>query len=245
MAADFPTTLVQDAKSVMFWGSDRLATTLAAFSLARRVGPSFVWLDVTDPSGPDDSYEPILEPLVDPSRRYATHTPAELQPETAAANAAAWNLIRPDEPKEVVAHLFEFLRLPQTVQSIASQLQPVNGPAVLFVTNADRIAEFYPQELESTRGLVDVFARQSIKLITAYSGAERTDRFAFDYVYRIDAGSDTGWPTARLVRERGELPTGTEGSDGQALEEIESVRMLLQAIESHRRTGADDSAAAV
>ena len=229
----------------MFWGADRLATTLAAFSLARRVGPSFVWLDITDPSGPEDSFESMLGPMVDSSRRYSTHTPADLQPETAAANAAAWNLIRPDEPKEVVANLFDFLRLPQTVQSIASQLQPVNGPAVLFVTNTDRIAEFYPQELESTRGLVDVFARQTIKLIVAYSGPERTDRFAFDYVYRIDPGPDAQWSTARLVRERGELPTGAEGSDGQPLEEIESVRLLVQAIESHRRTDADGSTAAV
>jgi hypothetical protein len=210
---EFAAPVYRTPDSVFFWGENRTTVTALAVALALRTGAPLVWLEIRDPSGRKDEYESLLGSRIPPSKRYITRSPEELAPELGASDMAVWKLVRADEPKETVSNLIDFLRLPTPVQELAAEMVPKRGWAVLLVTNADRITPLYPEELESTRAFTDALKRQGVKVVTAFSGPERKDRFVYDHVYRVEGPADAAWNSGLLRREKG-APSEGEGPGG-------------------------------
>ncbi len=114
------------------------------------------------------------------------------------------------------------------VRSAIAKLGPAAGRSVLLVTNADRVASFYPEDPESTRRYVDAIRSRSVKLVVAFAGPGRYDRFAYDCVFRVDPGRATDWRRALLSEERGASRRGTAGVLPTPLGEIDEVVRVLE-----------------
>jgi hypothetical protein len=232
---DFAKAVLESIDSVLVWSANRTAAAVVAYAVASDRGRPMMWLEIRDPDGASDAYASMLDPLVPMNQHYMTTSPEELAPETAASNLAAWNLIRSDEPSVEVTKLIKFLSLPQSVQQLTAEMTPGGGEAVLFVTNSDRLAEIYPDDVASTRTYVQAIRQQSIKLVTSLAGLERKDRFAHDHVFRIDVLNNADWREATVTCEQGEAPPGTAGAAPSRLAEVPSVARVLGAIGT--RTG--------
>jgi hypothetical protein len=223
---EFGPAVYRSTDSVFFWGENRTAATALALSVALRTGAPLVWLDVRDPAGREEEYESLLAPLVPRSRRYITRSPEDLTPEVTASNLAVWTLVRSDEPKANTSNLIDFLRLPAPVQALAAEMVPKGGWAVLLVTNVERLAPLYPEDVASTGAYVETLKGMGIKIVSAFSGPERTDRFAYDHVFRIEGTPGPTWDSGVLRREKS--PAGIESSTrpGTPVSEVEVLDPL-------------------
>jgi hypothetical protein len=217
---EFAPAVYRSTDSVFFWGENRTAATALALCVALRTNAPLVWLDVRDPSGREEEYEELLAPLVPRSSRYLTRTPEELAPEVEAANLAVWTLVRADEPKSNVSNLIDFLRLPAPVQALASEMVPQGKWAVLLVTNTERLAPLYPEDVASTAAYVDTLKHMGIKLVSAFTGSARKDRFAYDHVYRLEGDPGPPWDAGRLRREKGLGGRESDARTGTPIHEI-------------------------
>ncbi|MCI4319057.1 MAG: hypothetical protein L3K23_02855 [Thermoplasmata archaeon] len=215
--------------SVMFCGPDRTALAAAAFALASHSERTVTWLDIRNPNRPEDPYVPLFAPLVPPRHRLVTSTPDELAPEIAVSNVATWSLIRQDEPREVVMSLVDFLRLPEAVQRLVTSEALDRTPATLLVTNSDRIAPLYPEDVESTRLYVQAIKSQSIKLVATLPELDRRDRLAYDFVFQVQPGREAGWKESTLQVEAGELPLGSAGRAPTPFGSVDELRTILAA----------------
>ncbi|MCI4350346.1 MAG: hypothetical protein L3K15_02380 [Thermoplasmata archaeon] len=225
---DFAQPVLESMDPVFVWGANRTAVAVVAYAVANDFDRPLMWLEIRDPNGAADAYASMLDPLVPVTRHYQTKTPEELAPETAAANLAAWSLIRSDEPTEEVTKLVKFLSLPQAVQQLTAEMTPGGGEAVLFVTNSDRLAPIYPEEVASTQSYVQAIRQQSIKLVATFAGGERKDRFAYEHVFRVDVPERTDWQSGTVTCEQGEAPVGTAGATPTRLAEIHCVARVLR-----------------
>ncbi|HEV2317041.1 MAG TPA: hypothetical protein VGV89_05655 [Thermoplasmata archaeon] len=224
---DFDPMLYEGTGTVYLWGEDRTATAVAAFALARRVGASIAWLNIPAPSGGSGAAEGFIERLLPEVRRFNTHSPADLRPRSDAFDTIRWSLRRSDGSRGSVALLFNLLRLPASALPILRILLAGESVPALVITNADRIAASYPDELDATRRITHIVTRARIKLILSYNGPARADRFAFDHVLRIDRGPAADWRAATVVTEAPIPPASLAGSEAARLEFFESVRQLL------------------
>ena len=211
----------------MFCGPDRTAVAVAAFALASRSERTLTWLDIRNPTLPEDPYVPLLAPLVPSRNRILARTPDDLVPEIAVSNIATWSLIREDEPREVVVSLVDFLRLPESVQRLVTDEPFDRAPATLLVTNSDRIAQLYPEDVESTRRYVRSITAQSVKLVATLPVLQRQDRLAYDFVFQVRPGRQPGWKGSTIQVEKGELPFGSVGRDPTGLTSVDEVEPIL------------------
>lgn len=226
--SDFAESVYSSTQSVIFWGPDREANAIAAYAVASRHSASPVWLDIRDPGRAPDQYEKLLGVVSPKRQRLFSILPDELAPETAMANAATWELVRSDEPNEKVMQLVDFLRLPLSVQGLFDEMAPLKGPRCFLATNVDRIAMLYPEDEASTRGYNQVFRDQSVKLVSTLCGLVRKDRFAYDYVFRIDPTPGKEWRDALLTAEKGAMGGKMAGVDPTPLRKIRGITELLQ-----------------
>jgi hypothetical protein len=188
--------------SIFFWGLSRVAVNRLALECARRINPQFVWLEIQDPDHLPSSEDPSEAGEIPRERLYLAEQPEDIRPENAVANMALFTVIRPDEPQEVVGHLMDFLRLPTKVQQILSEMGPLESPGVFVCANAELISGFYPESIESTKPYLDVFRREGITLVTALTGKFRSDRMAFDYVFKVHATPKTSWKACIVECEK-------------------------------------------
>jgi hypothetical protein len=216
----FDRRLCSASDSVMFCGPDRTAVAVSAYALAASGGRTVTWLDIRNPNLPPDPYVALLAPFVPPKQRIVTSAPDELAPVIAVSNVAVWSLIRESEPKEAVVSLIDFLRLPESVQSLVSEgPSPENG-STLLVTNSDRLAALYPEDVASTRAFVQAITRQSVKLVSSLAGIVRVDRFAYDVVFQVSRGTSDGSENSLLKVEKGDLAVGSAGREPTSLRSI-------------------------
>lgn len=228
---EFAPALVESLDSVLFWGQDRTVVTAGAAALALRSNPSFLWLDVRGYDLGPDPYSRVLAPLVTDDRRYGADAEPELAPMDAPLGLSMASVVRAEEIDETVVGLVDFLRLPRAVQRLVSRRLPGTRPVVLLITSADRMAHFYLERTESTRGYVETLKSLGVKLVVSYVGPARRDRFAFDHSFRVDDGAGEDWAMAFLSTDRGGIPEGTAGFGPTRLGEIDSVREVMDRAE--------------
>ncbi|MCI4321039.1 MAG: hypothetical protein L3K05_01885 [Thermoplasmata archaeon] len=223
----FDRRLCSASHSVMFCGPDRTAVAVAAYALAAHGGRTVTWLDVRSPYRPPDPYVSLLAPFVPLEQRIVTSSPDDLAPEIAVSNVAVWSLIRESEPNEAVVSLIDFLRLPQSVQTLVSEGSTPEDGSTLLVTNSDRLSPLYPEDVASTRAFVQAITRQSVKLVASLAGLDRKDRFAYDVVFQVSPGAADGWANSILKVEKGELAAGSAGRLPTPLRSVDEVGPFL------------------
>lgn len=188
------------AVTILLTGSSRLAVNHAAYEFCRRINPGYFWLEVRAPDAPVSWREPSAQGLIPEKQLLTTSRPQELAPEDTEVDIALWKVIRPGDALSDVGHFANFMRLPSMIQALFPDITSTfdHRPAVFSLVNGDRIAEFYPVDLESTRALLEVFKQEHITFLFAALDSHRPDRLAFDYVFRIPAepAADEPWSGA-------------------------------------------------
>jgi hypothetical protein len=233
---EFSEDVLGGLDSVLVWGSDRTAAALCAYAVAAvRKGP-LAWLDLRDPRGSPDEVGVFLERVIPPEARYSTRTMSELAPVDPESNAALWTVIQPGDPDAAVSDLLNFLRLPRLIQSIATHLAEPSTPLTLFSTHTDRIVHLYPEDVEMTRRMHEATRAQSVKLVASYTGPARRDRFAFGHVLHLVPGPPQQWKSWSLVEEGAASPPGSAWASPAPIEEIGSVRAVLDRLGLTRST---------
>jgi hypothetical protein len=194
-----------------FWGNRRIAVNRAAFELAPRINPRFGWFELRKPEDPVDPDDPAVDGRIPDALLFRTVQPDDFQPDNATANLAMWSVIRADEPKAVLHPIMDFLRLPQLLQEAIGNASPEGRPAVFVVSNADRVVQYYPEDLTATRAVLDVFARERVAVMITLCDVVRADRFAYDFVFEVRAEPGADWREATIRCEKdptGELAIG-------------------------------------
>lgn len=233
---DFAPSVTQTPDSVLFWGRERVLTAAAATAVSWQADPSFLWLDVRGAEPEGEPYARLLFPMVPECRRYSADTASAMAPGLAPLAKAIASVVRAEETDATIVGLIEFLRLPNAVQTLVSRVLPNGRPATLLVTSADRIAHYYLERAQSTRGYLETLKALGVKLVATYTGPVRRDRLAFDHSFRVDPPEAEDWASAVLSTDRDNLPEGTAGFRPTRLGEIDSVRQVLTG-DGHRASG--------
>ncbi|MCI4349400.1 MAG: hypothetical protein L3J93_04195 [Thermoplasmata archaeon] len=223
---EFAKEVAQTIDSVFIWGPDRTAISATAFAVVRQAARPFLWLDVRETGDIEDQYEPLLGPLVPLDQRYVTPRPNDLRPDTDGIGPADSTVARAARRGGPLDDLVDFLSLPRTVQVLAARLITIGRRSTLFVTNVDRFDQFYPEDLTSTGRYERAIRRHGIKLVVAYCGGERSDRFAFGHVFRVETANAREWWGSHLRCEQGSMVGLLAPPRAFALSEIDSVRAL-------------------
>ena len=151
---------------------------------------------------PVDPREPSGRGVVPPGQWLTTDRPEALAPAHPVSDLSLWTVLRTGESPSEVGRLVDFLRLPEMIQAQFPELSRAREPAAFAVVNGDRISGLYPDDVTSSRGLLEVFTRERITFVLGFRGEARADRFAFDYVFRIEAGAGEDDRSRRAICEK-------------------------------------------
>jgi len=202
------------APSVYLWGTSRPLVNLVLYALAARIDPEFAWLHVSDRGNPERLDELLnagwAQPQIDSVDLHAE----ELRPARDEPRAAIAGLLEGEEAAEEVERLRSFLLLPATVQQVVSRHLPSEGPRVIAIPNADRVADLYAGRTEQLRELLATLGGASVSLMVARANGPGPQRELFDYVFEVEGPSLRDWPDGRLVVEH--APPENVGSVGRA-----------------------------
>jgi hypothetical protein len=129
----------------------------------------------------------------------------ELAPNELVANAAITAGIRPDSPVDELERLADFLRLPAPTQELISSRGAEPGPIVLVLSNAHRLAAFYPS---GTVGpLIRAIVSRGVSVLFTFADTPPQGRLVFDNIWHVNAIDPLFWKEGRFRVERGD-PSG-------------------------------------
>ncbi len=221
-----PSAAARPPHSVLVHGRSRPLVNLLLYAVAGETTPGFHWLDLRPASDPPADWDPVQLGWLDAHRSWVADPGEALAADHARANAALFELIRSDEPPEVLARLTDFLRLPATMQNILASISAGDEPSLLAVANADRVSESIPDA--ALEPILAAFGWLRCSLYVGYAGPELPRTEGFGTVLRIDGTSLADWSQARVRFERGgpELPTPTK--DSVPVSELPFVARVFQ-----------------
>ncbi len=192
--------------SALVHGTDRDLVNLVLYALAEEIHPRFRWLEVRSPDEPASPWDPVRRGWLGPERVWSIDTVDDLAPDHARANAAIFEIVRSDEPPATLQRLADFLRLPEALQRIVSELSPTAAPHLLAVADADRLVGPIP---EATIGpILDALEWARCSLFAGFVGSDPPSKARFGHVVRVEGSSPARWQEARLYFEREPLFEG-------------------------------------
>ncbi len=200
-----PAELAATPLSFFLWGTSRRATNVLAHALAGVVDREFLWLSIRpgdDRRTEDEDWQARLLPA---HRHLPSVAPADLTPDDAGSNLAAWTMRRAENTAggPGLAGLLDFLRLPPGLRSVAEELDRERGTRCLTVANTDRIRALYPTDADGLRPFCRALTGRGVALIVTSVPPANPARFAFDVVMRIENYPDGAWRTGRVIVEQG------------------------------------------
>jgi hypothetical protein len=212
--------------SALVYGADRDLVNLVLYALAEEVSPGFRWLQVRAPGEPVSAWDPVTMGWIGSERVWSIDALDGLEPDHARANAAIFELVRSDEPPATLQRLADFLRLPETLQRIVSELSPSTAPHLLVVANSDRIAGAIP---DATIGpILDALEWARCSLFAGFVGSNPPANAHFTHVVRVDGDSPARWQEARIHFERESLFKGARLGGAASPLDLPSVARVFR-----------------
>ena len=199
-SSEFPSHMFGQPSSVFVYGTSRPLVNLTLYALATHTNPEFQWVEIGALSEDRMPCDPVRLGWIPGSRLWVIDRPKELRP--GADHLPIHDLIRSDEPEEVLGHFSDFLRLPDTSQRILTATSP-ERPGVVAVTNAQRVQQSFPFEVVPS--ILNVHRRSGYSVIIGFGEHPGAGRDVFDFVFRLQ-GQDLekkDWKGMELVCEKG------------------------------------------
>jgi len=185
--------------TVLVHGESRDLVNMVTYGLVAWVGSEFSWIDVRIGHQPPSGRNPVHLGLVPPDRLVIVNRLDEMAPNHIGREAVR-SVIRRDEPRDSMAELSEFVRLPRPIQLALAKTVSEAAPGIIVVSNAHRLIALYdaatvPTLLREVTGL-------GASVFVSFADEPPTQRAAFDYVLRVVGPSSEEWAGATIEFER-------------------------------------------
>lgn len=225
---EFDARVRRSADSVLFWGEDRVAVAAVAAALSRARSAHVTWVDVTDTPGAPEPYEAVVRDGLPAGQLRVALRPRQLLLDPTVPIPPVWSVVRADENESTVRALGGFLELPPAMQRLFAALEPADRKPTLLLTNVDRLAAHYPEDVGGYRDRIEVFASGGVKIVGSLAGPARADRFAFRHVLRVwTRGGRRDWRESVVVLETPPPDPEAAGARVTALRDIPSLAAVL------------------
>lgn len=193
----------RQATSVFIGGGSRSLVKWVALALLDPYATRVYWTDVRLEGEVPEPEDPIAGNAV-PADRVHILNPRQLQQDESdarRAEAAAAVMIHADEPPQSVRRIFQFLRLPEHSQQRIVSTFAGDEPAILVLSNAQRLSGLFPPE--AVGPMVSAIVDAGACIVTLWSEALPGARSAFDIVLLLEGNGPSSWRSASLRCEKG------------------------------------------
>jgi hypothetical protein len=216
--------------SIYVHGECRPLVNGVAFAMAEMLDLSPLWLEVRTKAR--SRLEPSISRAgwVPPERLFLSDAGSGLEPNHLIANLALYNVVRSDEPAEILLELTDFLRLPELIQQAIGAATERASPRAIGVANSERVSHLFPRDRPSLQAFLTSIQHRSISLVAAHTGPVGDQRFAFDAVFQVLGPSLGAWAAGALVCEKGLAKGPYAIGRSRPLAEIGRVARVLAAL---------------
>jgi hypothetical protein len=206
-----PEGMFRHPTSVLLCGSSRSLLNWAAYAFAITEDPGFTWVEVRHRGQGPAAGGPLACNMISPERLHVLET-NDLPRNDAVSNMAIAGVIRTDEPPDNVRLLVDFLRLPSRIQEVLSSARPDGRPRMLVVSNAHRMATYYPPE--TVAPVVRAVVETGVILFMTFADAPSEGHEAFETILHLEGDDPKNWRQSKLRVEKapstGPLRAGSE-----------------------------------
>jgi hypothetical protein len=222
---ELPAEVSEGLDSVKFWGDNPVPIHLLLWSVARKANPNALWISLLTPAELSP-LDPIALGWVKPDHvRFAK--PESFDTPRTLPILSVLEMVQADEPQQRITLLFDFLNLPQSLQEFITEVPTLGRNPVLVVESSERLAPYLPLDAAWATSMLRVFRENGVKVLMSYIGPPRSDRFAFDHVYRFHTPAAGDWREGTIVREQGvRVPPFEMGSE-VPLARLDAFRYIL------------------
>jgi hypothetical protein len=210
--------------SVLLCGSSRSLLNWAAYAFALTEVPEFTWVDVRHRGQAPAAGGPLACNMVPPEQLHVLET-TDLPRNDAVSNMAIAGVIRTDEPPDDVRLLVDFLRLPSRIQELLSSARTEGRPRMLVVSNAHRMATYYPAE--AVAPVVRAVVKTGAILFMTFADAPSEGHEAFETILYLEGNDPKEWKRAILRAAKGPLDGPFQTGSEYRLVELEPVAAVL------------------
>ncbi len=209
-------------------GISRTEVNLVAYYLARSLDPRFHWIEVTRAS---QSPTPRYAEWPEAGRRHFVFRAREFTPAHPVSDGKLEDVFGPSESADTVAHIRDFVRLPDVIQDILTRPAPAPVPRVVLLSNTDLTERDYPPEPGAFHPFLRAMETEGATIICSRAGIDRPNRFDFDFVLRIDIESGSEIAAANLLVEKGRPGTPFETGTHRTLRDDPAFSRLARALD--------------
>ena len=227
-----PGELFQRPTSVILCGSDGPLLDWVVFALASRAPGGYYWTDVRLEGQPADTGGPLGRRAV-PEDRLSVVSPQELTTNDALANAAITGGLRPEERLSEIERLADFLRLPSHTQALIATQRTSGEPAVLVLSNAQRLAPLYPAD--TVPPVLRAMVAAGVSVVLVFADAAPKARVEFENVWHLDSAELSRWHEAVLRIEKANTRPPLSTGSKVSLRDLPAVAETLQGVVDSRR----------
>ncbi|HZY92090.1 MAG TPA: hypothetical protein VFG07_04875 [Thermoplasmata archaeon] len=213
--------------ATIIYGRSRSAVLRAAFALAKANDASPYWITIREPGEGVDPPGPLELGWL-PRERVFLVSRRGARPTEALPRSLVWEVVRSDEPEEVVGELLGFLRLPESIQQTLGRYGGSGKPRVFVVANADRVRDVYPVTVEGVRPIVDAMLKAGALPIFAVVGPAGPARMAFDFVLELEDADPQRGAEGTLRFEKAPSGSGFRSGESHALPRFPSLLRALR-----------------
>ena len=226
-----PGELFQRPTSVILCGSQGPLLDWVVFALASRAPGGYFWTDVRLEGQPADTIGPLGRRAI-PEDHLSVLSPQELTTNDALANAAITGGLRPEERLSEIERVSDFLRLPSHTQALIAAQRTSGAPAVLVLSNAQRLAALYPPTTISP--VLRAMVAADVSVVLVFADAPPRARVEFDNVWHLDSAELSRWRDAVLRIEKANTRPPLTAGKGVPLRDLPAVAETLQGVTDPR-----------
>jgi hypothetical protein len=196
---------------VFLGGSCRALLNWVAYAFAVGNPGGYAWTDIQLDGEVRDETD-LLQTKRIPKDCFFEIPPEVLQLDEFAGNVVLGGVVRAEESADALRQLSDFLRLPSHAQKVISGLPLEGPPAVLVLSNAQRIAALY--SWKTVAPALRSILQSGASLLVTWAEAPTAARLEFETILHLKGDDPSSWKDTLLRVERasssGPFRTGAE-----------------------------------
>lgn len=186
--------LTQRPTSLFLQGSNRPLLNWVLYAIVVRSDPNFHWTDLRRPNDVVDPLDPLAQHII-PEDQFRIVRPEAVRPNP-EPSASISTTIRPDEPRDLVRRLVDFLWLPSRTQDLIARTTSPGRTAIFAVSNTQNFVGVFPNE--ALQPVLRAILNSGASLAMTWDGDMPARSQAFEFVLSLEGEGPRSWKDARL-----------------------------------------------